>query len=866
MNQGLIEAFAVQVPERVGKELIELVPSTQEFHTVIDAFIDSIMWRQPHSFSMDAAVAYINAHAIRDSYHHERLLNALLTVAVNPEHPFNADFLHQNLIRLEMADRDSWWSIFLHNHYGTHDSVDRLIDWAWSPEKKDHIDNEPIRLCGVALTWFLTTSNRFVRDRATKALVNLLTKRLQVLQAVMEQFRTVNDLYVLERLFAVAYGCVLRSNKDDEVASTAQAVYDWIFCDSRPPVHILLRDYARGIIEYALHRGFKLDVDVAKVGPPYQSDWPSIPTKEEIEAYEIKDRPWSWDSGNPSWSQNRIYHSVMADDFARYIIGTNTNWPSWLSLRINEPLWLSPEERKDEFLKSLTTLEQEKWEALQTARQALDEQTSRLFAGLTHEQLEILESIAGETEPTKPDVRSTSVIPQLDPAEEKTWQESAHRVDEAQNQFLEALSADKRTQFEADILPYLQNPRERPEEPHFDLAWVQRWILKRVFELGWTVERFGHFDRFAIGYDGREAHKAERIGKKYQWIAYYEFLARMADNFQFREPFSDHPDRNRYVGPWQIHARNIDPSCILRATQRGNVWHPTLSAWWLSVSYDSWHTPIDDVQWMKETSDLPDLKTLVEITRPRDGSQWLALNGFYRWEEPTPPEEESFDVTHREIWYILHSYLIHLSDIDEIFDWANQQDFMGRWMPETRELYKVFLGEFYWSPAYEYFNDPYERTVGWQGGDQGNRIPKPIMPLTEDYLKEDSGFDCSVDESYSIALPCQLMVEKMGLHWRGIEGHFFDPAGNLVASDPSVKEAGPSLLLVDRKSFLKFLQDNNLAVMWTMRGEKQLIGGGIDYQNYKGRLRLSGAYRMLNDKVSGQITPRFDPPTGSIAR
>jgi hypothetical protein len=31
----------------------------------------------------------------------------------------------------------------------------------------------------------------------------------------------------------------------------------------------------------------------------------------------------------------------------------------------------------------------------------------------------------------------------------------------------------------------------------------------------------------------RSAHKCERIGKKYQWIAFNKVLAKIADNFSF---------------------------------------------------------------------------------------------------------------------------------------------------------------------------------------------------------------------------------------------------------------------------------------------------------------------------------------------
>ena len=59
------------------------------------------------------------------------------------------------------------------------------------------------------------------------------------------------------------------------------------------------------------------------------------------------------------------------------------------------------------------------------------------------------------------------------------------------------------------------------------------------FDLGWTVERFGDFDRMVNWNDhGDRQSKPERIGKKYQWIAYHEILAYIADHYQYRERFS----------------------------------------------------------------------------------------------------------------------------------------------------------------------------------------------------------------------------------------------------------------------------------------------------------------------------------------
>ena len=93
------------------------------------------------------------------------------------------------------------------------------------------------------------------------------------------------------------------------------------------------------------------------------------------------------------------------------------------------------------------------------------------------------------------------------------------------------LGKKKSAQLSDDIMRYIENPDEH--EFRFDLSLLQRWILQHVFELGWTLEKFGRFDRHINYRDMREANKPERIGKKYQWIAYHEFLARVADNFEF---------------------------------------------------------------------------------------------------------------------------------------------------------------------------------------------------------------------------------------------------------------------------------------------------------------------------------------------
>ena len=71
--------------------------------------------------------------------------------------------------------------------------IDRLVDWASNVSPDSQIEAAVVDLAAVALAWMLTTSNRFVRDRATKALVALLTSRIESATRLVERFGDVND-------------------------------------------------------------------------------------------------------------------------------------------------------------------------------------------------------------------------------------------------------------------------------------------------------------------------------------------------------------------------------------------------------------------------------------------------------------------------------------------------------------------------------------------------------------------------------------------------------------------------------------------------------------------------------------------------
>ncbi len=809
-NRGLVEAFCIQIPEKTGRELHELAPHCSDFWAVQEAFIQSLVWRKPDTIQQ-AAIDFINSHIIKSEKGHDKLYDALLTVAPRSDHPLNARFLHRNLLRENLPERDAHWSIFLHEQYGTNGIIDRLIDWAWLAKDKEHADDESVFLTSLTLVWFFTSSNRSVRDRATKALVSLLEFRLHVLMAIINEFSGVNDPYVSERIFAAAYGCSLRSNNVRAIGELAQGVYDMVFREGTPPPNVLLRDYARGVVENATHRGCSMQVNLEKIRPPYQSDWTEdIPTEAELhEEYYPKDL--TKESGYIA-----IWSSVMSfGDFARYIIGTNSGGFEWSSRRLNVEYGPSRREQYEDFIASLTERQGKAFSVYETVRR-----NAEYYIRIDDDRkIEVFKRKYSEEELAA------------------TTQEALHRLNIT-------LGKSKRQKLKDMVLPYLE---DRRDETAFDLSLAQRWIFKKAVDLGWRPEIFGDFDRYVNYRDVRESHKSERIGKKYQWIAYYEFLARVSDNFRWVERW----DSTKYEGPWQLYGRNIDPSVVLPTTGY-QPYDDEVHNWWFPVEYEAWNFHQEDTDWLRAFDDLPNLELLLDVRAPEDSSEWLLLEGIIKWEEPVLIGEDKYETSRKDIWYMIKSYIVNKEDAEEIYEWATKQNFMGRWMPESHDVYRMFLGEYPWASSVQIDEE-------WTQG-RDSVIPRPVLVSADRYVWEGSGYDCSLDDTMSIQLPCAWLIRQMGLNWNGEEGYFRDNEGTVIAFDPSVKSKGPSVLLANKKLLLEFLEQNGYSLVWTVLGQKNILGPTTNRGEWKGQLEISGVASIRNGLWEIKINPDFRTP------
>jgi hypothetical protein len=805
---GWLEALAVQLPETYGLEIDQVLSDTWDNSVLRRAFLSSLIWRKPTTIR---AATHKRTKALLHGSHWREFLDTIICVTARPDHPYNADRLDSLLRPLKMADRDAWWSIYLFGKVEEEGNIHRLIEWAWAERKESSFPDEVVRLAALTLAWCLTTSDRFVRDRATKALVSLLEQRISILRWLLVHFAHAEEPYVQERLHAVAYGCAMLTQQTQELQKLAQEVYDRIFRGGSPPASVLLRDHARGVVERAVCLGLQIDQDCTLIVPPYKSAWPKGPPSLAALKKRFKHGTYD-DKFRGLWL---ICNSVTSDDFSRYVLG-DVSW--WSDRRRKGKASQSPKALFKELLKTVDTDYAE---------------TLKTYA-------ECLRNIH-EPKPYRGDT----------PDGARTSQQFVDHVDANLRLFLTKAQIGR---FQKQIVPNLKDPQNKLQQRVFSAELFQRLILRRVLELGWTCERFNEFDR-NVRTNGRAAHKAERIGKKYQWIAYDEFHARISDNFGLAEKgYSSIRDDEVERGTWPNNFRDIDPSLLLQ-NSRHDGWGENQQNWWTPHAYDAWTSAPTPLDWLQQTHDLPPPADFLERIGP-DKQKWLVLDAYTCWRRIEGVGEFSGrELDRQEIHYIFRSYLVRREHLPQVISWGEKQDWINERLPSACNYERSHLHERFWSP---YFDWPLDED--WISDVcRDNDLPHPVMQTSSDFSCGDSGYDCSMDKDkgFPISMPSRWLAKTMGLRIHGRRGDFVDSKGQIITFDPSTREPGHSTLVVQRDALREFLEREKLALIWTLLGEKNIYPPEIHGSDWLGRLTILGIYSWQGQRIHGGFREEF---------
>ena len=813
---GVIQALGIIIPEKFNREFIEFYAPKDEYdesHMISITFHETILWRTGSSIS-GKSLELINT--ISNGYYNSSL-EVLIALSIEKEHPWNAEFLNRNLLSWEQNIRDSRWSTFIaindssdENNYES--VVRKIIDWAYNFKLID-IDEDTLWLTALILSWFTSTSNRKTRDQATKSLSIILKHIPNKIIELLENFAECTDYYVVQRLYGAVYGAITSSCDEELIGEVAKYIIDIHFIDGSPYPDLLFRDNICGIVEYAFNCGaIDMTLDINDFRPPFKSEWPlENLTQEEIKALESDE------------NYSSIKSSLMGfpGDFGNYTMGCIHNWAA----RTNESgLGVTGIEAWREFAKMLPEDLRDEY------NDYIEEKISDRVAWNNRDIDKWLEAFkSGDLDVV---IKRDSENDDSEVSKEKKLKQKIES----------SLDAAAKEEFR-----WLSGIRIDDKVAPLSRKWAQRLVYKRAISFGWSKEMFDWFEQvYSSGSGhGRTGGKVERIGKKYQWIAFHEILARISDNLPWIDRgYSDLEDSSFY-GPWQIHRRDIDPTIHLRKTYDNGWLKNANECWWSPYEFSFAEFVMEELhQWLWSTSNLPNFRDILTVDDEL-GNRWLTLRGNVNWNRY--PIENKREIPYQDAWYRINTCIVPKDDLDSILGQVKGQscaspDIIG--CPSTG--HQGFYGEYPWHRYYSYINE-WENDIDKNYG----RLFDERYHIPVCQYEWEGGVDHSIDESLGFYMPSPFIIRELNLTVSNeLIGHWLDKEGDTVFFDPSIYEKGPSFGLIKKDVIQEWLDENDYVLLYLIGGEKQMF---TEHANiFFGRHVFSGAYYFDGDELIGE--------------
>jgi hypothetical protein len=412
----------------------------------------------------------------------------------------------------------------------------------------------------------------------------------------------------------------------------------------------------------------------------------------------------------------------------------------------------------------------------------------------------------------------------------------------------------KPDEFSSDFFKYSMNCL-RPWEHGFPKKNMGEWILQRATrDFGYEGSGCERYDGYILGKHGGGRGKpkwAERIGKKYQWLGMYQLASRLHDHIERkRDSWEPEPLRTPLI---LIEERKFDPTLpweISRGERHAG-------AWWITVSADLGSTKtLSDDGWVARQEDIPAFENLLSVIE-RDGQNWRLLVSYPSWGQRA--EDADWNDPYRQVWMHIESYLVNEQEFATSYNCLLRRNFFGRWMPKGASWLYGFAGDYPWATS---FNTEPEVSHAREG--HGAGLPVVYSP-SWNQLAVEWEYDASISRNFYIIVPARTFFSPGDLWWDG-KGGYRHVNGMTFFQDPSVTEAGPESLIVDADDLLERLKKLGLRLIWTLLGEKWILGGP---QNKPTPQRTFSQVAYLNEDGSLQIGERvffenYDQDTGPL--
>ena len=383
---------------------------------------------------------------------------------------------------------------------------------------------------------------------------------------------------------------------------------------------------------------------------------------------------------------------------------------------------------------------------------------------------------------------------------EKRTMETILRAEKA---FIRSLPKTLRTKYTSELAPKIHRKFEPPE--YQDPKPAGLWIGRRAYQLGWTKDRFP-----AEPYTGdRNRPLTERIGKKYQWIALEEIMARLADNYWIKK--ADGKGTRIYKSRQDIwHLDRIDPTIL--PPRFGS---PSTTASFLGppplLIEDIEETDLANWPFCSDHFDVPESWLTGEL----DGRQWLiadwseSVNEKHADSHPTDPFRRQVQafvslVAHKE------------GDRQKVIDGFLRDHSRGidTWTLEYES--DAFL-------AHKYGLLSPEEIPFWKSADYRD-IFYIVSPIVTGFLPTSNTTDRSLKESIRYIVPHPHIRRALGLYIPDIRRTGLWQLPDRQVFLRKLEDRGSPLLL-DREHFDAWCRSEGLDYTWVYIGERTYWSG-----------------------------------------
>lgn len=323
VNSANIDIFVIVCALYAEKEHMECFTDIElqikddiDKNTIAHKYLESFLWRKASSVGKKEFVEFVNKRPIDVNL----FFRILIENSTKEQHPLNANFLHEFLLDQELVKRDAFWTAHINGLSYEDERVFQLIKFFDEGSMLNGLSKANTELLLTLLVWLFASSNRVLRDKASKAAIELLRYNFELCKPLLQRFETVNDPYVFQRIYGVVFGACMKriEEKMDVFDELADYIYEYFFNQNFVYPDVLARDYARLIIERWFFENPKENQKYNRevVTPPYHSH--TIPIVQPETYY----NPDNLGSG-----YNRIARSMQIDhaecpglygDFGRY--------------------------------------------------------------------------------------------------------------------------------------------------------------------------------------------------------------------------------------------------------------------------------------------------------------------------------------------------------------------------------------------------------------------------------------------------------------------------------------------------------------------------------------------------------------------